>query len=209
MTEWPSMHARGFPAGTVGKESTCQRRKQKRQGFDSWVGKVPWRRKWQPTPVSLPGKFNGQRSLMGYSPWGHNESVEWTGSRVSLKGAGSPSVRDHSGVWTVHTHRRKMDWNLTSAIFTHFLFFIVPFFSFPSLLLNYHQWVQKRKEATTTLLELLGYFRFNVMDLQLKLWTKSFIKFHTSVINYWTSFLQPGHQRAKTRTRVSTAIQIT
>ena len=35
---------------------------------DSWVGKIPWRRKWQPTPVFLPGEFCGQRSLEGYSP---------------------------------------------------------------------------------------------------------------------------------------------
>jgi len=35
------------------------------------VGKTPWRRKWQPTPVFLPGKSYGQRSLAGYSPWGH------------------------------------------------------------------------------------------------------------------------------------------
>ena len=39
-----------------------------------WVGKIPWRRKWQPTPVFLPGKFHGLRSLVGYSPWGHKES---------------------------------------------------------------------------------------------------------------------------------------
>ena len=38
--------------------------------FDPWVGKIPWRRAWQPTPVFLPGKSHGQRSLMGYSPWG-------------------------------------------------------------------------------------------------------------------------------------------
>ena len=37
------------------------------------VGKIPWRRKWQPTPVLLPGKFHGWRSLVGYSPWGHKE----------------------------------------------------------------------------------------------------------------------------------------
>ena len=37
-------------------------------------GKIPWRRKWQPTPVSLPGKSHGQRSLAGCSPWGHRES---------------------------------------------------------------------------------------------------------------------------------------
>ena len=45
-----------------------------RSGFDPWVGKIPWRRKWQPTPVLLPGKFHGWRSLVGYSPWGCKES---------------------------------------------------------------------------------------------------------------------------------------
>ena len=39
-----------------------------------WVGKTPWRRKWQPTPVFLLGKSHGQRSLMGYSPWSRKES---------------------------------------------------------------------------------------------------------------------------------------
>ena len=49
------------------------------KGFDLWVGKLPWRRKWQPTPVFLPGKFQGERRLAGYSPWGHKESdtTEW------------------------------------------------------------------------------------------------------------------------------------
>ena len=44
--------------------------KCKRLGFDPWVRKIPWRRKWQPTPVFLPWKSHGQRSLVGYSPWG-------------------------------------------------------------------------------------------------------------------------------------------
>jgi len=43
----------------------------RRPGFDPWVGKIPWRREWQPTPVFLPGEFHGQRSLAGYSLWGH------------------------------------------------------------------------------------------------------------------------------------------
>ena len=43
----------------------------RRPGFDSWVEKIPWRRKWQHTPVFLPGKSHGQRSLVVYSPWGH------------------------------------------------------------------------------------------------------------------------------------------
>ena len=45
-----------------------------RPGFNPWVGKIPWRRKWQPTPVLLPGKSHGLRSLAGYSPWGRKES---------------------------------------------------------------------------------------------------------------------------------------
>ena len=45
----------------------------KRCWFDLWVGKIPWRRAWQPTPVFLPGESHGQRSLAGYGPWGHKE----------------------------------------------------------------------------------------------------------------------------------------
>ena len=59
----------GFPGGSDGSVYLqCGR-----PGFDPWVGKIPWRRKWQPTPVLLPGKFLGRRSLVGYSPWGHRE----------------------------------------------------------------------------------------------------------------------------------------
>jgi len=42
--------------------------------FDSWIGKMLWRRKWLPTPVFLPGEFHEQRSLVGYSPWYRKES---------------------------------------------------------------------------------------------------------------------------------------
>ena len=58
----------GFPGGTSGKEPGCQYRRCKRQRFDPWVGKIPWRRAWQPTPVFLPGESQGQRSLVGYRP---------------------------------------------------------------------------------------------------------------------------------------------
>ena len=50
------------------KKFICQ---CKRWGFDPWVWKIPWSRKWHPAPVFLPGKSHGQRSLVGYSPWGH------------------------------------------------------------------------------------------------------------------------------------------
>ena len=46
----------------------------RRRGFDPWVRKIPWRGKWQPTLVFLPGKSHGQRSLVGYSPRGRKES---------------------------------------------------------------------------------------------------------------------------------------
>ena len=59
----------GLPLWLRGEESafdeTC---------FDPWVKKIPWRRKWQPSPVLLPGKSHGQRSLVGYSPWDCKES---------------------------------------------------------------------------------------------------------------------------------------
>ena len=60
----------GFPGGASGKEPTYQCR---RSDLDPWVGNMPLRREWQPTPVYLPGEFQGQRSLESYSPWGHRE----------------------------------------------------------------------------------------------------------------------------------------
>ena len=56
-----------------GKEFTCQCRSHRRCRFNLWVRKIPWRRKWQLTPVFLPGESHGQRSLEGYSTWGHKE----------------------------------------------------------------------------------------------------------------------------------------
>ena len=46
--------------------------------FDPWVGKIPWRRAWQPTPVFLPGESRGQRTLAGYSPWGRRVRPSWS-----------------------------------------------------------------------------------------------------------------------------------
>ena len=69
----------GFPGGASGKKKTkkqkkktkkpaCQCRTWKRHGFNPWIGKIPWRRAWQHTPVFLPGEFHGQRILVCYSP---------------------------------------------------------------------------------------------------------------------------------------------
>ena len=64
----PIVHKVGFPQSSVSKETPALQR--------IWVS---WRRKWQPIPIFLPGEFYGQRSLVGYSPWGHKESdtTEW------------------------------------------------------------------------------------------------------------------------------------
>ena len=64
----------GLPRWCSGKESTRQCRGCRRPGFNPWLGKIPWRRKWQPTPAFLPGEFHRQRSLAGYSPRSCKES---------------------------------------------------------------------------------------------------------------------------------------
>ena len=77
----------GFPGGASGKEPTCQYRRHRRQGFNFWVRKIPWRRVWQPTPVFLPGEAHGQRSLVGYSSWDRRVRYNW-----------SDLARSHSGL---------------------------------------------------------------------------------------------------------------
>ena len=65
------IHFRGLPWWLSSKESICQCRRRR---FNPWVGKIPWRRTWQPTPVFLPGEPHGWRNLVGYSPRGSKES---------------------------------------------------------------------------------------------------------------------------------------
>ena len=74
---------RKLPWWLSGKESACSAGDQ---GLIPGLGKIPCRRKWQPTPVFLPGKFHGQRSLVGYSPWGNKESdmAKHTGTHSTL-----------------------------------------------------------------------------------------------------------------------------
>ena len=73
----PTSSAGGFPggaSGTNGKEPACPCWTRKRRRFSPWVGKIPWRRARQPTPVLLPGESHGQRSLVSYSPQVYTES---------------------------------------------------------------------------------------------------------------------------------------
>ena len=81
-----------------GKESTCQCRSHR---FYLWVGKIPWKRKWQPIPVFLPGKSHGQRSLVGYNPWvGYSSRVAKSRTRLSTHTPLYPTSSSVSLAWT-------------------------------------------------------------------------------------------------------------
>ena len=102
---------KGFPGGASGKESTCQCRRHRRWGFDPCMGKIPWRRKWQPTPVFLPRKSLGQRSLVGYSPWcckrvrhdwAHTHThPTWKGPWFHLRGKETWTLQDLEGTSSI------------------------------------------------------------------------------------------------------------
>ena len=81
----------GFPDSSDGTESACNAR---RPGFNSWVGKIPWRRESLPTPVLQPGEFHGERSLVDYSPWSHKEldTIEQLSQGISGSSAGKEST---------------------------------------------------------------------------------------------------------------------
>ena len=61
------LQQRCIPGGSAVKNSACECRRHRRHELNLWAGKIPWRRKWQPAPVFLPGKSHGQRSLVGNS----------------------------------------------------------------------------------------------------------------------------------------------
>ena len=105
--------------------------------FHSWVGKIPWRRKWEPIPVFLPGECHGQRSLEGYSPWSHErvgQPVQLSRSVVSdslqpyeLQHARPPCPSPSPGV---HSNSCPSSWWCHPAISSS----VVPFSSCPESL---------------------------------------------------------------------------
>ena len=108
---WALSSLWGLPWWLSGKESPCQCR---RCGFSPWVGKISWRwriswRKWQSTPIFLPGKSHGQKSLMGHNPWCHKESDTTEQLNNSSLWAGSWEL-----LWPGHSH-----WLLLRGRFPH------------------------------------------------------------------------------------------
>ena len=94
-----------FPGSSAGKESTCQCRRHKRHGFKPWVRKISWRRKWQSTPVSLTGKFHGQRCLAGHTVHGVAESDMTEREHMCMRACMRARARTHTHT---HTHTHKM-----------------------------------------------------------------------------------------------------
>ena len=76
---WSHPFNMGFLGGASDKESACQCKRFKRGRINPWIGKILWGRKWHPTPVFLPEKFQGQRSLVGCcSAAVHGVPKNWT-----------------------------------------------------------------------------------------------------------------------------------
>ena len=106
----------GFPGGTSVIEPTCQCTRHTKHWFDPWIMKLPWRRKWQPTPVFLPGEFYGQRSLvgrglqsMGSERAGHDWTTKHTGETVVSSGCTSKRLDvGRAYVWIYKPHGQTM-----------------------------------------------------------------------------------------------------
>ena len=99
---WWQGHERASQEALV-VDPACQCRRHKRRRFSPWVGKIPWRRAWPPTPVFLPGEPQGERSLGGCSPWmgSHRVGHNWSDFAHIHTGALEPErqVRERKGPW--------------------------------------------------------------------------------------------------------------
>ena len=83
-THPPNFYLSGFPGGASGKEPTCQSRRGKRHGFDPWVGKILWRRKWQPTPVFLLKNPTDRGAWLATGGRKGSDLLNWEFKKVTL-----------------------------------------------------------------------------------------------------------------------------
>ena len=159
---WP---LQGLPRWLSTKESTCQGRRHRRLGFDPWVGKMPWHRKWQATPTLLPGKSYGWRSLVSYSLGRGKKSDTPEQQRVCTHCVGGPvhpflmvlfipSSVGYSGQWIIqllgaHIEENSQTWwapgvcatRLDRKTFEHTCF-LNPAWHWPPALISFfsYQW---------------------------------------------------------------------
>ena len=85
------------------KRLHLQCRRHRRRGFDPWVGKIPWRSAWQPTPVFLPRESYEQKNLAGYCPWGCKESD-------------TMEATEHTHIFIKHRARVKLCLSYTTCV---------------------------------------------------------------------------------------------
>ena len=89
----------GLPGGISGKEPAANAGEERDARFNPWVEKFPWRRKWQPTPVFLPGKSPGQKKLAGYSLWYHKELDTTEATQHTQLGNLHTHTHTHTHIW--------------------------------------------------------------------------------------------------------------
>ena len=95
---WLNKYSTPFPGDSVVKNPPANE-------LDPWAGKIPWKRKWQPTPIFWPGKSHGQRSLVGYSTWGHKEldTIYWltTHMHIGKQGLSCTDMNNLQDIYSV------------------------------------------------------------------------------------------------------------
>ena len=132
-----------FQVVLVVKNPPADARDARKHEFNPWVDKIPRRRAWQPTPVFLPGKSHGQRSLVGYSPWGHKEldtteqlsMCMWDFSSLTTDQTHTPCIRRQSfNCWTAREVPRNSfeldDLSLPVLVFLSCHFYQAVFITF-------------------------------------------------------------------------------
>ena len=92
-------HHEGLPRW-LSWQRTCQCSRPRRRGFDAWIRKISWRRKWQPTLVFLPGKSHGQRSLAGCGPWFPKERAITESARCESDSSWTHFLHRHGIVYS-------------------------------------------------------------------------------------------------------------
>ena len=115
----------------------------KRLGFNPWVGKIPWSRKWQPPLVFLPGKFHGQRSLAGYNHGGHTEldTTEHTHtSRHCCNHRGLSGERNPNSLFPWHLRAHQFDLSSPSLLPIRIMALVQVSFFMPESLQIHPHW---------------------------------------------------------------------